>query len=42
MEPDEEAREEVEPLPQGKPLTLEESIELMYERYARTFEELAK
>lgn len=30
------------PLPKGQPLTLEQSIERMYERYARTFEELAK
>ena len=30
------------PLPKGEPLTLEESIERMYARYARTFEELAK
>lgn len=42
MDPDDEEQDEAEPLPKGKPLTLEESIELMYERYARTFEELAK
>ena len=30
------------PLAKGAPLTLEESIERMYERYGRTFEALAK
>ena len=30
------------PLPKGTPLTLEASIERMYVRYAKTFEELAK
>ncbi len=37
-----EAPELPEPLPKGEPLTLQASIERMYERYARTFEELAK
>ena len=30
------------PLIQGKPLTLEESIERMYDRYGRTFEILSR
>ncbi len=37
-----ETPDTAEPLPKGAPLTLEESIERMYARYARTFEELAK
>ena len=40
--PQPENPEVSEPLPKGQPLTLEQSIERMYERYARTFEELAK
>lgn len=36
------SREATSPLPKGQPLTLEESIERMYERYGRTFEALSK
>lgn len=45
MVDEEEQAEEPEasaPLPKGEPLTLEASIERMYARYGRTFEELAK
>lgn len=48
MEPEQEPREEEAPeaeeppLEKGRPLSRDESVERMYRRFGKTFEELAK